>query len=423
LFPLLAASLLAQAPPKSIHPRVKQTVDAVSEERIAATMKKIETFGTRYVGTPGNAAARAWIASELKSYSPRLEVREDTWTVNPMPRMTGPQDVVNIVAVLPGKTRPEKQIVIASHHDTVAYLGRGGGSPSGNLSDKAPGVVDNGSGVAATMELARAMSQQEFDKTLVFAIFSAEEQGLVGATLHAQTAKAEKRQIEAVLNNDIMGSDLAGNGFRATHAIRVFSGEPMDSPSRSLARYIKEAGERYVPEMRVDAIFRADRFGRGGDTPFHQRGYAAVRFTAPAEHYQNQHSVNDNFENSSPAYTTRVTRVNAAAAASLALAPSPPQLAGLGRGATQYDAVPRWKSDPPEANLAGYALLLRATTAPYWEREIYVGKANEYTVKNFSIDEAVIGVKAYNAEGLESLAAVYATPERPARDVDGAARR
>jgi hypothetical protein len=403
---------------------VKQTVDAISEERIAATMRNLGTFGTRYVGTPGNAAARAWIVNELKSYSPRLEALEETWTVNPMPRMTGAQDVVNIVAVLPGKSRPETQILIVSHHDTVAYLGRGGGSPSGNLSDKAPGVVDNGSGVAATMELARVMSQQEFDKTLVFAIFSAEEQGLVGATLHAQTAKAEKRRIEAVLNNDIMGSDLAGNGFRATHAIRVFSGEPMDSPSRSLARYIKETGERYVPEMRVDAIFRADRFGRGGDhTPFHQRGYAAVRFTAPAEHYQNQHSVNDNFENSSPAYTTRVTRVNAAAAASLALAPAPPQLSALGRGATQYDAVPRWKSDSPEADLAGYALLLRSTAAPYWEREIYAGKVNEYTLKNLSIDEVVIGVKAYDNEGLESLAAVYATPERPARDVEGAVKK
>jgi len=392
---LMSVPAFGQGVPKSIHPAVNKIVGEVSEERIAATMKKLETFGTRLTASEGAKAARAWIAEEMKQYSPRLQVRQDAWVVKQMPRMTGEVEVTNVVAVLPGKSIPETQVVVASHYDTIAMRG----------ATAAPGVVDNGSGVATMMELARVMSQYEFDKTLVFVSFEAEEQGLVGATLHAEKALKEKQAIEAVLNDDIMGGDWSGNGFRSTHAVRVFSDEPMDSGSRSLARYIKETGERYVPEMRVDLVYRRDRFGRGGDhTPFHARGFAAVRFTTPAENYQNQHGPGDSLENASVPYTARVARLNAAAAASLALAPKAPVLRGLGRGSSQYNAVARWDAD---AKVAGYAVLIRSTLAPYWEREIYVGKVSEYTLKDFSIDDVVIGVKAYNSDGVESLVSAF----------------
>ena len=62
------------------------------------------------------------------------------------------------------------------------------------------------------MELARVMSQYEFDKTLVFVAFAGEEQGLIGSTLEAAKAKKEKWNIEAVLNNDIIGTEVSGNG-------------------------------------------------------------------------------------------------------------------------------------------------------------------------------------------------------------------
>ena len=422
---LACLPLLAEAPPKSIHPAVKRAVAEISEERIAASLKKLESFGTRYVASStddpahGRGATHRWIFEQFQSYSPRLQVRYDKWLVPKMARVNADVEVVNVVAVLPGKVFPETQVILSCHHDTVAYE-RGQGSGR-KVSERAPGVVDNGSGVAAVLELARVLSQYEFDKTLVFVAFDAEEEGLFGASLHAQKAKASNQPIEAVLNNDIIGGDFSANGFRSTHAIRVFSGGPMDSGSRSLARYIKEVGERYVPEMRVDLIYRSDRFGRGGDhTPFHQRGFSAVRFTTPAEHYQNQHSAGDTFENASAPYTARVTRVNAAVAASLALAPKPPVLGTLGRGPSQYDAVTRWQADD---RAAGYEVVIRSTLAPFWEREITVEKVGEYTLKNYSIDDVVIGVRAFNKDGIESLVSAYAVTERPARDVEATERR
>ena len=56
----------------------------------------------------------------------------------------------------------------------------------------------------------------------------AEEQGLVGARLHAQKAVAEKIPIEAVFNNDIVGNDRGGNGIIDGATIRVDSEGPED---------------------------------------------------------------------------------------------------------------------------------------------------------------------------------------------------
>ena len=189
----------------------------------------------------------------------------------------------------------------------------------------APGVCDDGSGTAAVMELARVMSQYEFDKTLAFVAFAGEEQGLIGSSLQAAKANKENQVIEAVLNNDIIGTDTAGNGRMGNSSVSVYSDETMDSVSQQLARYAREIGERYLPSMKVNTIFMGDRLGRGGDhTPFQWEGFAAVRISTPNEIYANQHHATDLLANMSVPYTTKVARVNLVVAANLALAPKPP---------------------------------------------------------------------------------------------------
>jgi hypothetical protein len=293
-------------------------------------------------------------------------------------------------------------------------------------------VTDDASGTACVMELARVLSQFEFEKTLVFVAFAGEEQGLLGSTLYAARSKKENQKIEAVLNNDIIGSDVSGNGRMENRRVNVFSEDPQDSHSRTLARYIKDMGEKYLPSMRVDLMFRADRFGRGGDhTPFNQEGYAAVRFSSPSENFTHQHTLTDTFANTSVPYIARVTKVNGAVAASLALAPRAPVVVNeverngrkmeqlmLQRGRTRYDAALRWKHEKPEADLAGYVVVMRSTTAPNWEREIYVGKVLEYTMPDVSIDEVVFGVKAIDKDGNESLVTPYVPAARQKRTIE-----
>jgi len=231
-------------------------------------------------------------------------------------------------------------------------------------------------------------------------------------------------QIEAVLNNDIIGSDVAGNGRSANGVLRGFAAGPEDSPHRAVLRYLKEVGERYVPSMQVEMVFHLDRFGRGGDQmSFAEAGFPVVRLTTASENYSNQHSATDTFANTAVPYTTRVTRLNGAILASLALAPPPPlvnwtfasgrrkgqTVPMLSRGKSGYDAVLRWQRSPaPE--VAGYAVLIRATTAPAWEREIWVGDVTSYTLPDFSIDNVVLGVKAVDREGNQSMVSAYLEP-------------
>ena len=442
----LAVAALSFGQYKTLNPRVQEVVAAVSQEAIAGTMQKLETFGTRNVSSSitdpahGVGAARQWIFDELKGYSPRLEVKFDKHRIKAGGRVPKDIELWNVMAILPGKTQPEVQIVVSGHYDTIASgrtaaeraaaAGTGAedeGFKAGDPDAPAPGVSDDGSGTAVTMEMARVLSKYEFDKTLVFIAFAGEEVGLYGSRLYATNAKKAAAKLEAVLNNDIVGNDVAGNAITDNTRVLVFSEDPSDSPSRQIARYIKDMTERYFPGMVAEPVFREDRFSRGGDhSPMLREGFAAVRITTPAENFGNQHSKTDTFTNASAAYTTRVARVNAASAASLAWAPKIPVIVRtietgprkglttplLRRGASGYDAELSWKNEAPEADLLGYAVVVRSTLAPFWEREIFVGNVDKFTFKDLSIDTHVFGVKAIDKEGNESPVAAYGLAPR-----------
>ncbi|MDQ6758289.1 MAG: M20/M25/M40 family metallo-hydrolase [Acidobacteriota bacterium] len=431
---------------KSINPAVARVVENISEERIASTMKRLEGFGTRNTfsetdhPTHGIGAARNWIAEQFRSYSPLLEVRFDRNAIKKSGRIWRDVEVVNIVAVLKGKVNPDRTVIVSGHYDSLNRItkpkpaGADANTPAeedheATVKAVAPGVNDDGSGTAAVLELARVMSQYEWNNTVIFIAFDAEEYGLVGSHAYAERAKKDKQQIEAVLNNDIIGSEATGSGRISNRVLSVFSADPADSPSRQLARYVRDIGERYVPGMQVNTIFRPDRFGRGGDhSSFEAAGFAAVRFTTPEEDYGKQHKATDTFASASPDYTARVTRVNGAVLASLALAPAAPVVTRiatsglakgrssptLSRGVSGYDAQLRWSlpKDKAGPDLAGFAIVIRATTAPFWERELYVGNVNEYIFKDFPIDDCVIGVKAIDSLGNESLVSAYVVPSR-----------
>ena len=443
----------------------------------------------------GVGAARNWILKEVQSYSPRLQVRFEKFRVKKQgQRIFKDVDLYNVIAVLPGKKMPETQVWVSGHYDSLNLGTRPAGQAAGPGTDgaaagapgntaatmtladfekaadlPAPGVCDDGSGTATVMELARVMSQYEFDKTLVFTAFAGEEQGLIGSSLEAAKMHKENQIIEAVLNNDIIGTEVAGNGRTGNGVVNIYSDETMDSLNQQLARYVKETAERYMPSMKVNTVFMGDRLGRGGDhTPFQWEGYAAIRVSTPNEIYANQHRATDTLANMSVPYTTRVARVNLSVAASLALAPKPPivmpepRQAGAGRqggpgaatgagGATAdataagrgnspdalvgaarggrrpgpmiargggYDAVLRWRAAGNEDDIKGYAILIRQTTSPFWEQEVYVGKVNTYTMKDVSIDDLKFGVKAIGVNGGESLVTGYVYPPRQKTEIE-----
>ncbi|HWE48168.1 MAG TPA: M20/M25/M40 family metallo-hydrolase [Bryobacteraceae bacterium] len=442
------ATVTLSAQVDKLDPTIEKIVSEVSQDHITDSLKHLTGFETRgNFSDPaqqnrGIGAARRWIYDQFRSYSPRLEVSFDPYKVKKQgTRILRDVEVVNVVAVLPGTTQPGKRLIVGGHYDTVNIVRKAGlPAPTGTGSDPsvddsidfeksieavAPGAQDDATGTALVLELARVMSQYKFEKTIVFVTFAGEELGLIGSTLYADKAKERHDDIEAMFNNDIVGNDMSGNGHKEGGLVHVFSEDPDDSPSRELARYIRDAAQRYVPGFRAELVFRNDRFGRGGDhTGFNQNGFTAIRFTTAAENLESQHTANDTLEKVSPAYNTDVAKVNAAGLASLALAPSAPltmreittgsakgrKTPNLGRGKSHYDAVLRWEDPKPAADLAGYAVVERSTTAPYWDHQIFVGKVNEFTLPETSIDDVVFGVKAIDVDGHESLVAPFVNP-------------
>jgi hypothetical protein len=431
----LACRLLvspAYAQHSDVDPRVTMLVAAVSEDRLRTLLERLVSFDTRFTMSDpdpagkGIGAARQWIFDELKQASPRLQVTFDTYQVAAQgERILRPVELRNVMAVLPGRT--PRRVYISAHYDTVARVPNppataGPASATGmhwNLFDHhAPGANDDGSGTVLTMELARVFAQSgvEFDATLVFIAFAGEEEGLVGAALHANRARLENTRIEAVLNNDIVGGAVGGNGIVNAETVRVFADGPEDSSSRQLARHVRKTAATYVPSHRIELIARHDRFARGGDhTAFNQHGYAGIRFTEANENYAKQHTVNDTIDGVSFPYLARNARVNAAAAATLALAPPAPDITNergapaLTRGASGYDARLQWKPSP---GAAGYRVYWRSAWTPDWQHSVAVGTLTEYVLPDVSIDDYVFGVSASSAEGHESLVSAYVNPPR-----------
>jgi peptidase M28-like protein len=428
-----------------LDPRIVKLVASVSEERLGVILRKLESFETRSTlssvdsPTRGIGAARDWILQEMRSYSPKLQVGFDTYMVAKQGRILRDVELRNVMAVLPG--RSPRRIYVSGHYDTVARPGGQGASNAGGaprdpdapapapedpnkpLDNLAPGVNDDGSGTALTIELARVFSQSgiDFDATLVFMCHAGEEQGLIGARLHAQKAVAEKIPIEAVFNNDIVGGDHGGSGIIDGATIRVYSEGPEDSPSRELARFIERWGGRYVPSHLVRPMARPDRFGRGGDhSAYNQLGFTAVGFRESRENFTRQHDTRDTFEGISLPYLAQNARVNAASAATLALAPPPPSVVNergqplITRAPTGYDANLKWTASP---GAAGYRIFWRDAWGPDWQHDVAVGNVTNLVLPNMQIDDYVFGVAAIDAAGHESFVAAYVTPPRASTPV------
>jgi hypothetical protein len=435
----------AQAPPRmAVDPEIAGALRQVSAQRMQANVEKLVSFGTRLtlsaqdpqsvVKGRGIGAAREWIKSEFEQYSKDcggcLEVKTDTFTEGPVERIPKPTKITNVYAVLTG-TNPEnanRVVLVTGHYDSR-------NSDTLDVNGNAPGANDDASGTAVSLECARVLSKLKSPATIIFLTVAGEEQGLNGSRHFAKMAKEQGWNLEAVLNDDIVGGD---QGSEQDHSlVRVFSegipsvaneqevrrirslGGESDSPSRELARYIAEVDRTYETGMIPMMVFRQDRYLRGGDHySFNQQGFAAVRFTEFREDFHHQHQ-NVRTENGVEYgdlmkfvdfdYLSRVARLNATTLAALAAAPAPPANVHLLARDLENDSTLTWDASP--GGLAtDYEVLWRTTTNQDWQHAQMVGNVTRTTLK-VSKDNVIFGVRAADKAGHRSLP-VVPTPQR-----------
>lgn len=420
---------------------IQKMIKEVSAKRIEADIRKLVSFGTRNTlseqdnPTRGIGAARDWIFTEFQKMSAAcggcLNVEKQSFLQAKANRVPEPTNLTNVIATLRGTTDPERVYVVSGHYDSMCT------SPTDAKCD-APGANDDASGTATVLELARVMSKRKFDATIIFMAVPGEEQGLLGATYFAQQALEKKMSIEGMFTNDIVGGVTSQKASPNRNRVRIFAegvpsneteqqaasrrsvGGENDSASRQLGRYIKEQSDKYLKNFKVWLIYRRDRYGRGGDhIPFLERGFTAVRVTEVDEDYTHQHqnvrTENGIFYGDTPEfvdfeYTANVARVNLISLASLANAPARPNNVGLVTGRLTNDTDLKWDGNT-DADLAGYEVVWRDTTAAEWTNSRAVGKVTSYTAAKMSKDNYFFGVRAVDKAGNKSPV-VYPRPSR-----------
>src|SRR6476661_3099955 len=418
-------------------PEIEQMVKEISADSLKSYILKMVNFETRSTMSTirdkkkGIGAAREWVVQRFNEFAAnsdgRMRAFVDTTTIAADgKRVDVATNLGNAMAILKGTDSTDNRIYLISGHLDSRV------TDVMNRTDQAPGANDDGSGVAAVMECARIMSKHRFPATIIFVAVSGEEQGLLGSGYLADKAKKENWNIDAMLNNDIVGSNNSNEtNIIENTKLRVFSeafattdtgriaqnirnmGLENDGKARQLARYVKEIGERYVDNMQVVMIYRNDRFLRGGDhTPFVQKGFAAVRLTEMNENYNHQHQdlrtekgiiYGDLPQFMDFEYLRKNTGVNLSTLANLAKAPSMPQEVKVDVKNLTNSTTLAWKA-PKSGQVKGYYILMRETTSPVWQKKIYT-EATTATLP-YSKDNYFFAVQAVNDSGNESLPVV-----------------
>ena len=414
------------------NPEIQQLVQQVNADSLKKYTEKLASFHSRHTlntdAKNGMIAAQNYVKAKFTEFASKSKGRmtaniEEFVVPGDGRRIVADAKVGNVIARLAGKNPNDPRIIVVSGHldsrnkDVMDAAGA------------APGANDDGSGVALVIELARILAGTEFPATLLFVAFTGEEQGLKGATYLADKAKAESWKIEAVLNNDIVGNSSSSETNISNNTVmRVFSetiplaedergatlrrsiNSDNDSPSRQLARYIKELGERYVDQMEVKLIYRNDRFLRGGDqTPFMRNGFTAVRMSEMNENFLYQHE-NVRVENGIQygdlpefmdfEYLRKVAAVNLAAAASLGQSAGMPQEVKIDVRGLSNSSTLTWKA-PIHGNPKGYYVLMRETSSSMWEKKFYT-EATQLKLP-YSKDNYFFAVQSVSDHGTESL--------------------
>lgn len=411
-------------------PRVTALVRKVDPARLQEAVAHLVAFGTRSTlsgaqgPSRGIVPAAKWLAGEFGKTG--AKPFEDRFIAPPSKRIAQPTELVNVGAIVPGTdaARSKEAVVVTGHYDSR-------NSDVFNGKDDAPGAVDDGSGTAMMLELARLLADAKPAVSIYLIAVAGEEQGLIGSTHLAQRLKTEGVQVLAMTSVDIAGNSEGQDGVKDSGTARLFSegvpaaeteaqkklrealGTENDSPSREWARYMKRVGERYTSDLELVAMLRRDRIARGSDhMSFARAGFAAVRLSEAHEHYDRQHqnvrvengrAYGDDLAHFDAVYAARMCRALLAAVASLSFAPAPPRDLALG-GAVSPGTKLRWTL-PADPRIADVILYRRRADTVVWQHAESLGKTSQLAIENLPPDNQVFAVATADEAGNESLPA------------------
>jgi len=175
------------AVPQDWNPAVQALVDEIDGDRWFIDVQTMAAFN-RYTHSPGILAARDWLVAGFEAL-PGVTVETPSF-------MVGGTAAYNVIATLPGSTRPDDWYIVGGHYDSTSE------SPMSS----APGAEDNASGCAGVLEIARVLAAHPPEGTVLFICYAGEEQGLLGSEDHVAdlVASGDAGKVQAMIDLDMI---------------------------------------------------------------------------------------------------------------------------------------------------------------------------------------------------------------------------
>jgi len=265
---------------------------------IERTITHLQEMGNRTTWDKQWEAAR-WIAAQFEEIGLQVNIDEYEHQGKVWP---------NVIAEKAGSQSSKGIIMLIAHLDSIAHY-----------SEEAPGADDNGSGIAVMMQVAQDLAHTDLRYPLVFGVFSNEEQNAAGSRSFAKRARAQSRNIRAVVNIDILGynrpaglvlfgavgahhslkykvkavwrgiRNYALGMFEEANSVKVVGREG----NRHLVETVSKAMRR-IPDLNVKEIVGKE-CGCGDEGSFWSEGYDAVYVVSLYENPY-QHSDEDTIQ-------------------------------------------------------------------------------------------------------------------------------
>ncbi|MFO7874305.1 MAG: M28 family peptidase [Bacteroidales bacterium] len=228
-------------------PFVQSLLDQVDGTLITDRVQHMEDYGTRDATEPESIDAQEWIESQFLDWGLDVEVMSFT--------MPGGPSSDNVIATKTGTEYPDEYIVVGGHYDSTSYGG------------DAPGADDNASGTSGVMEIARILSEYEFDRSIIFCAFSGEEYGLHGSEAYASRSADEGMDIFGYFNMDMIGYLEPGH-------TTIMSSLIYPESAQELADFYTQVAAIYLPDFVIET---ASFIGGDSDhSSFNDNGYMGI---------------------------------------------------------------------------------------------------------------------------------------------------
>ena len=291
------------------NPLIREMMNQVSMDSLQATVQHLQDYGSRYFNSDGAYAASDWIAAKMAALG--LEVEQQDFNVSSSWIGSGPS-APNVIGIQRGTLYPDTYVVCGSHFDSFTWDAMYG---SGN----APGADDNATGVASVLESARIMTQYEFEYSIIYCAYGAEELGLYGSEAYASRCSQQGMNIIGYFNNDMNGYLNPGDEI---HIDLIYP-----NSVAQIGDYYMNVANVYFPAMQVRHVNFTS--GDSDHTSFNNNGYMGIYPFEDYEHYSPYiHTVNDMIGESVNSFemSQRYCRMNIGCLAEIANPVGEPQI-------------------------------------------------------------------------------------------------